>query len=662
MKHLNSFRNAPSGHIPRAARVAGGLVVALLALGSSPVAAQRLNYDALNAQSLPGTYQALDTTGTVIATANFDNASSGAQPIGFAFAFNGVSPAFTTFTLNTNGFIKLGSTPLSNPLQYLQYAQTAIVQGQAVYPGGPLSGADSTAVNIIAPFATDLMAAAGGGTQYRRVTTGTAPNRVCTIQWRNVADKPKRASANDTSSIGTQYRSFSFQVKLYETSGQIDFVYGPATAGSGSDAARTVAIGLKGSSAQASSLVSAGKASASTWAAASFVPGRAPFDVRRSRLPDAGRTYRFRTNAVSDAAVQAIYTLGQVPVGTPHAVRAAIRNVGTQTLLNLPVRLDVNGPGRPGSATSTAAFAFTNTQTIASLAPGATAVVTFAAYTVGTRLGTNAIGVTLPTDAYPDTNVGTAAQAVTVNSFGYVAPAAGTGPAPGFHGFDTRAGITAVKYTAPRATTLLSVTNFIPAGSNSTGQTIYAVAADAAGNLLGNTPDYVVRAADLGTTVTFTFPTPVPVGAVDFLVGIAQRASAVAHYPVGTLVNSTPQAGTFFERNALTSGTFTDVSPRGLGPFLIGASATNSVLSTAVTAPQLAFGLAPNPAVGTATLTLPTALGAAQTVRIFDALGRAVSALEMPAGATQAALSVAGLPRGLYVVRVGAKSQRLVVE
>ena len=526
-----------------------------------------------------------------------------------------------------------------------------------MYPGGPLSGADSTTVNVLAPFATDLTAAASSGTQYRVATTGTAPNRVCTVQWKNVADKPRRASASDTVLVDTQYASFSFQAKLYETSGQIDFVYGPATPGSGPDASRTVAIGIKGSSAQPSSLASAAKAAASAWATASFLNNRVPFAVRRSLLPDAGRTYRFRTNATSDAAVQAVYTLGQVPVGTPQAVRAAIHNAGTQTLTNLPVRLDVNGPGRSASG---AAFASNNTQPIASLAPGATAIVTFAAYTVGTHLGTNAIAVTLPADSYPDTDVAAAAQVITANSFAYVAPTAG--PGPGFYGFDTRAGITAVKYTAPRATTLLSVTDFILTNSNSTGRTIYAVAADAAGNILGRTPDYVVRAADLGTVVTFTFPVLVPVGAVDFLVGIAQPTGAVAHYPVGMIENALPQAGVFYDRSALTSGAFTDVSARNLGPFLIGAVATNSVLSAASAVSLPAFTLAPNPATGAVQLLLPATAGTRQAVQVLDALGRTVATTEVFAGTSQVALSVAGLPRGLYVVRVGNTAQRLVLE
>jgi hypothetical protein len=381
MTHFDSLAIATEWRNSFTGRAAAGLLTAVLALSANSAIAQRLNYDAVNAQNVAGTYTDLGTAGTAITTADFDDANSAPQAIGFSFSFNNVSPAFTTFTLNTNGFIKLGSVAPSTPAQYLQYAQTATVGGQTVYPGGPLSGSDTTSVNIIAPFATDLMEATAGGTQYRVATTGTVPNRVCTIQWKNVKDKPKQASAADTTFIGTQYDNFSFQVKLYETTGQVDFVYGTATAGSGTDAFRTVAVGIKGSSALAGSLVTINKGSTGLWSAARAFASLSPHNVRRSVLPDAGRTYRFPANAPIDAAVTSVYTLGQLPVGTPHAVRAAIRNVGTQTLTNLPVQMEVTGPNSlaPDPSSGQAArTTYINVQTIASLAPGATTVVTFA--------------------------------------------------------------------------------------------------------------------------------------------------------------------------------------------------------------------------------------------------------------------------------------------
>ncbi|RAK62969.1 T9SS type A sorting domain-containing protein [Hymenobacter edaphi] len=555
MTHLNPIRSALCGAV-----AALGLVAA-----ARPAAAQSFNFRAQNAQVLATTYASLDTAGTVIATANFDDADSAPQNIGFSFPYNGST--FSSFILSSNGFIKLGSSPLSDPYLYLVYAQTEMVNGQLVYPGGPIASSDSRSNNIIAPLAVDLAGALSGGTEYRVATTGVAPNRVCTIQWKNVRDKPKQASASNTTTIGTQYASISFQVKLYETSGQVDFVYGPNTAGPGPDAFRSVAVGLKGNNngqGLAGDVVMVDKASATAWSSAVFYDnyyvGTDPFNIRSSVRPVAGNTYRFRANAANDADVAAVYTLGQVPVGRSLAVQAVVRNVGTQTLTNLPVTLNVSGVNT-----------FSNVQLVGSLAPGASTTVTFAPYTTSAQRGNNAVAVSVPADAYAVRNSLQVTQAVTASTLNYVQPIAGSGITPSYYGFDTREGITAVKFNNPTVSTLLSVTNFIPTGSNSVGQVIYAVALNAAGTQMVRTPDYTVRAADLGTNVTFNFTTPVALPAGDFLVGIAQPASAVAHYPIGLLFETPVRPGAFYDRGSLTTGTFSDRSLVSFGPFLIGA-------------------------------------------------------------------------------------------
>ncbi|MCB2408057.1 T9SS type A sorting domain-containing protein [Hymenobacter lucidus] len=635
-------------------KAAAGLLTALLALGALPAAAQTLNYDAGNAQNLAGTYQDLGTTGTAITTANSDDANSDVQNIGFNFPYNGAT--WSTFILSTNGFIKLGSTPLSDPFLYYAYAQT---EAAGTFPGGPVASTDTRSNNILAPFSTDLTAATGGGTEYRVATTGTAPNRICTIQWKNVRDKPKQANSTNTAVIGTQLDNFSFQVKLYETTGQIDFVYGPSTAGAGPDAFRTVAIGIKGTDPAAGKVVMADKGSTAAWSAANFIANNYqlinyyfsadPHNVRSSVRPDAGRTYRFRANIDTDLAVQAVYTIGQLPIGTPHTVRASIRNAGTQTLVNQPVRLDVTGINT-----------FTNTQTIGRLDPGASTTVTFAAYTSGSRLGANSVTVSVPTDAYANSDVRTETQTLTANTFNY-APLQLT-QTPTYYGFGTREGISAVLYTAPRATTILSVTDFIPTGSNSTGQPIQGVIMNSAGTVLDVTPVYTVRAADLGTTVTLTLSTPVAIPAGDFLVGISQQAGTTEHYPVGLLGEGPTRTGSFFSRGNRLTGSFIDAAADGYGPLMIGATMSNTVTGTAKGAAAIDFALVPNPTRASAQLTVAEATATARQIVVLDALGRQVRSQELPARATQAALNVADLPRGLYTVRVGATAQRLVVE
>ncbi|RYU76768.1 T9SS type A sorting domain-containing protein [Hymenobacter persicinus] len=60
----------------------------------------------------------------------------------------------------------------------------------------------------------------------------------------------------------------------------------------------------------------------------------------------------------------------------------------------------------------------------------------------------------------------------------------------------------------------------------------------------------------------------------------------------------------------------------------------------------------PNPATSTATLLLPAPARAATPVRLLDALGRVVRTQLLPVGQTTAALPLAGLAPGLYLVEV----------
>ncbi|HET9505577.1 MAG TPA: fibronectin type III domain-containing protein [Hymenobacter sp.] len=247
----------------------GGLLSAQAQLGQTVTAAS----------NAAGTYTDLGTTGTVIATANTDDANSAAQNIGFTFGYNKLT--FTQFVLNTNGVIRLGSAAPSTAALYLDTNTGSTATD-------PLQSTNAADVNLILPFNTDLVAGTGGA-EYRVATTGSAGSRVCTIQWKNVADK---AGAGTNTQ---QFSNFSFQVKLYE-SGRIEFVYGTATAGSAAANARDTDVGLKGSGIGTGQLLLATKASTDAWSAATFRSsnyGLNTFVVSKTPLPDAGRTFGF---------------------------------------------------------------------------------------------------------------------------------------------------------------------------------------------------------------------------------------------------------------------------------------------------------------------------------------------------------------------------------
>lgn len=265
---------------------ASGLALAGLLLAAAPAAQAQLTHGSANAQNVAGTFADLGTTGTAIATANNDDANSAAQNIGFTFNYNGAS--FTQFVLNTNGLLRLGSAAPSAANLFGQYEN-------GLQPSvAPITSTDPANVNLLIPFNMDLEAAAAGGTEYRVATTGTAPNQVCTIQWKNVSDK----AGNAPDGTAKQLASFTFQVKLYQTTNVIEFVYGSSTpVAVANDDFRFPTVGIKGSGSGGGQTVLANKeASSLAWSTTSFITGiygQTTHNFRSTVRPDAGRTYRF---------------------------------------------------------------------------------------------------------------------------------------------------------------------------------------------------------------------------------------------------------------------------------------------------------------------------------------------------------------------------------
>jgi hypothetical protein len=266
------------------------LPVALLPLLPLAASAQNLGYGAATAVNTTTTYTDLGTTGTAISTSSTDDANSAAQSIGFTFTYNGT--AFTQFILNTNGLIKLGSTAPSTAALYFEN----FAGGSGIDPLGSSAGAAD--INVIMPFNFDLVQGTAAA-EYRVATTGTAPNRVCTIQWKNVSDKAEAARA------GSQYANFSFQAKLYE-GGNIEFVYGAATASAATAATRFPNVGLKGSNTNTNQVALALKGvPGALWSTTTFISqnyGLLGHTINKVGLPDLGRTYRFVPSAVTAPA------------------------------------------------------------------------------------------------------------------------------------------------------------------------------------------------------------------------------------------------------------------------------------------------------------------------------------------------------------------------
>lgn len=141
-----------------------------------------------------------------------DNAHSDVS-IGFDFTYLGVD--YNQARINTNGWISLnasGDDATSGDNSRLFFTVTP--------------------TTVLAPWWDDLLV--DGSAQVSYLTEGSAPNRVFTVEWKDVLSYSSGATAR-----------LSFQVKLFESSNTIEFHYGSLLAGT-HNANEGASLGIKG--------------------------------------------------------------------------------------------------------------------------------------------------------------------------------------------------------------------------------------------------------------------------------------------------------------------------------------------------------------------------------------------------------------------------------
>jgi hypothetical protein len=263
----------------------GSLVLALFLWWGSALSVSAQLQD-LDFTSSAGTYTEI-TGGTLIGSAGpgvgadyLDDVTFQDLPIPFTFAFNGNN--YTNFNLNTNGFLTFGNvftnsySPISattayagviaafaNDLDGRFTTQAMTTAGSntltgVLHFGGVIVGKAITGTNI--PAGTTITAFDAGAQtitlsqaatvtssalvtiqvytgELRYETLGVAPNRVHVIQVKNF----KRFGSGSTIYNG---ELVNFQIRLHETTNNIEFVYGDYSVTSST--ARTTQVGLRG--------------------------------------------------------------------------------------------------------------------------------------------------------------------------------------------------------------------------------------------------------------------------------------------------------------------------------------------------------------------------------------------------------------------------------
>lgn len=233
----------------------------------------QLNY---TRTTFSGTYSSI--SGTVITGAQGDDVTGTAQPIGFSFTYNGT--AYTTVNVCSNGWLNFATSSTSAANSGL---------GTTTNPNAAL-----------APWWDDL---SSSSVQY--LTSGSAPNRVFTVQWVSL------------SYYQISTRTINYQVKLYETTNEIEFWYGSVSGTNangnfnGATNGESASIGIKNQTGGPGNFIDAisgssqiynGTLNSGQWPTQNyrFTPGAPTALAGGTYNVGVGQTYTTLTEAVAD--------------------------------------------------------------------------------------------------------------------------------------------------------------------------------------------------------------------------------------------------------------------------------------------------------------------------------------------------------------------------
>ena len=246
----------------------------------------------------------------------------------------------------------------------------------------------------------------------------------------------------------------------------------------------------------------------------------------------------------------------------------------------------------------------------------------------------NAVPLTFGSTALPPATNGSilAKWTPASNTFAWVQPAPGSYP----NGANFGA-------LATSGTNLYVAGSF--AGTVALGTTTLVTA------LTGDSDLLLAKLLDNGSSMAYAWARQAGGGYPDYARSMVISGSTV--YVYGTTGSAALAFGSVTLTNPYFNGQY------GSGAFL--ASLTDATLtSTRPATTGMSLPLFPNPAHDAATVRRPS--GGATTLMLTDAMGREVRRYPVPAGSAETALDLRGLPAGLYLLREGTGSQKLLVE
>jgi len=279
----------------------------------------------------------------------------------------------------------------------------------------------------------------------------------------------------------------------------------------------------------------------------------------------------FQNPYSNDAQIAGIEASGRIAgaLNIPQVVRARVQNASNTILNNIATTLSIAG-----------ANTFNNVQVIPSLAPGASTLITFAAFNP-VNPGTQTVTVSVPADQVNNNNTGNYLQEVTCNIWGQN-PAIQSFTYQSV-GFAAANGILATSYLSPVTSTIVGVRGAISTNTPAVGNGVYGVILSSTGAILANSNTVIITPAMLGSFVTFTFSSGVVLSpATTYYLGFAQTTAtnAIAYYPAGTTASAYLPQNLYF--TAPVIGGAPTVLTQNFGYFGIEAVFAHSVTVSAV--------------------------------------------------------------------------------
>lgn len=227
-------------------------------------------------------------------------------------------------------------------------------------------------------------------------------------------------------------------------------------------------------------------------------------------------------------------------VNPGHSISAIIKNNSLVALSNVPVTLNVSG-----------ANTYANTQTVTSIAPGATTTVDFTPF-ASTANGLNTMSVTVPADDYADNDRAVWSQTVNCVDYGNNPPFPAASFSHAAYGYPSQA-IMATPFRSSVTTSITGI-KYAPPSFDQPDFSMCGVIMDGSGSILATTNTITLNKNNYGTFANLTFNPAIELNAnTNYYYGMAQLTAP--SYPFANFEAMATQNVNLYYYVPITGGT-----------------------------------------------------------------------------------------------------------